>query len=228
MQLTNFFGVTANALAIVLGGLLGSLLGKRFKPSKQEIMLQALGLVTLLIGLQMALQVQNILVMMLSLVSGGLLGSLIGMQSKLDNCGKMMESKVEGGGKAGKAFIFASLLYCIGAMAIMGSLESGLYGTHKILMTKALLDGTAAIPFAASMGWGICLSAIPVFFYQGAIVLFALTISPYLTPEITAELSAVGGVLILALGLNMLKLTRIPVADLLPALAVVTIIKFFL
>ncbi|MEW5919523.1 MAG: DUF554 domain-containing protein [Bacillota bacterium] len=228
MYLANYLGVIANALAIIFGGLLGTLLGRRFTAPLQEITLQALGLVTLLIGFQMATQGQNILIMTLSLVLGGLAGELLGIQNRLNAWEKKMESRVKGGERMGKALIFASLLYGIGPMAIMGSLESGLYGTHSILTTKALLDGTAAIPFAAAMGWGICLSAIPVFLYQGAIVFFALIISPFLTPEMAVEISGVGGLLILAIGLNVLKVTRIPVAGLLPAIPINICLLFLL
>ncbi len=220
MTLANYLGVLANAIAIFAGGILGVLLGSRFTPNLQKIIIQALGLAVILIGLEMAMQGENMLLLILSLVLGGIAGELLGIQRILDAWEKKMDGQLKDGGKLGKGLIFATLIYGIGPLAIMGSLESGLYSTHNILFTKALLDGTAAIPFAAAMGWGISLAAIPVFIYQGVIVLFALKLAPFLTPEITGEITAVGGLLILAIGLNVLRVTRISVANLLPAIPI--------
>ncbi len=225
MSLANYFGVLANAMAIFAGGLLGMLLGSRFTPNLQKITMQALGLVTILIGLEMAMQGTNKLLLILSLVLGGVAGELLGLQRLLNSWEKKMDGQLKDGGRLGKGLIFATLIYGIGPMAIMGSLESGLYGTHNILFTKALLDGTAAIPFAAAMGWGISLAAIPVLIYQGGIVLFALKLAPFLTPEVTGEITAVGGLLILAIGLNVLRVTRISVANLLLAIPIVVLLS---
>ncbi len=228
MSLANYSGVLANAMAIFAGGLLGVLLGSRFTPNLQKITMQALGLVTILIGLGMAVQGSNTVLLILSLVLGGVAGELLGIQRILDSWENKLDGQVKSEGKVGKGLIFATLLYGIGPMAIMGSLESGLYSSHNILFTKALLDGTAAIPFAAAMGWGISLAAIPVFIYQGGIVLFALKLAPFLTPEITGEITAVGGLLILAIGLNVLRVTRISVASLLPAIPINVLLVFLL
>ncbi len=225
MSLANYFGVLANAMAIFAGGLLGMLLGSRFTPNLQKITMQALGLVTILIGLEMAMQGTNKLLLILSLVLGSVAGELLGLQRLLNSWEKKMDGQLKDGGRLGKGLIFATLIYGIGPMAIMGSLESGLYGTHNILFTKALLDGTAAIPFAAAMGWGISLAAIPVLIYQGGIVLFALKLAPFLTPEVTGEITAVGGLLILAIGLNVLRVTRISVANLLLAIPIVVLLS---
>ena len=228
MSMANYYGVLANAMAIFAGGILGVLLGSRFTPNLQKITMQALGLVTILIGLEMAVQGSNVLLLILSLVFGGVAGELFGIQRMLDAWEKKMGSQLKDGGKLGKGLVFATLLYGIGPMAILGSLESGLYSTHKILFTKALLDGAAAIPFAAAMGWGISLAAIPLLIYQGGIVLFALKLAPFLTPDVTTEITAVGGLLILAIGLNVLGVTRISVANLLPAIPINVLLIFLL
>ena len=226
MSLANYLGVLANAMAIFAGGILGALLGNRFAPNLQKITIQALGLVVILIGLEMALQGGNALLLILSLVLGGLLGESLGIQRRLNAWEKKIDGQLKKGGGVGKGLIFATLIYGIGPMAIMGSLESGLHNTHSILFTKALLDGMSAIPFAAAMGWGISLAAIPVFIYQGTIVLFALKVSPFLTPEMTGEITAVGGLLIVAIGLNVLRVTHIPVANLLPSIPIIVCLLF--
>ncbi len=226
MTYENYFGVMANALAIFTGGMVGVLLGSRFAPNLQRITMQALGLVTIYIGLGMAMQGEKILYLILSLVFGGLAGELLGIQRRLNAWEKKMDGKLKDGEGMGKGLIFATLIYGIGPMAIMGSLESGLTNTHNILFTKALLDGMSAIPFATAMGLGVSLAAIPIFIYQGSIVLFAFSVSPFLTPEVTGEITAVGGLLILAIGLNILQVTRIPVASLLPSIPIIVCFLF--
>lgn len=219
-NLHNYLGVGVNALAIILGGILGALLGKRFTVKYREITMQSLGLIVVLIGLQMALGTHNIIILTVSLVLGGLTGELTNIQGFLDGWGKKLENSLKKlvNGDVSNGFIFGTLIYCIGAMAIMGSLESGLTGRHDILFAKALLDGTTAIAFASTMGIGISLSAFSIILYQGSLVFLAHNISHYLTPAVIAELTAVGGILILAIGLNILKVVEIRIASLLPAI----------
>jgi uncharacterized protein len=161
------------------------------------------------------------LIIISSLVVGGILGEIIDIENRLENLGKWMESKFSKGNQSGeftKAFVSASLIYCVGAMAIMGSLDSGLRGNHQILYAKSLLDGISSVVFASSMGIGVAVSAIPVFLYQGAITLSASYLQGILSADVIREMSATGGLLILGIGLNILQIQKIRVGNLLPAI----------
>jgi uncharacterized membrane protein YqgA involved in biofilm formation len=217
-------GTVVNGAAIAAGGLLGALLGDRIPSRYKTIVMQAIGLAVTLIGIQMALGCLNLLALIFGLVIGGLAGEAIGIDAWLRRVGAWVEKKAARNGSGlASAFVFATLIYCVGAMAVTGALESGLLGRHQILFAKSVLDGVTAIAFAATMGAGISLAAVPVVMYQGGIALAAGTVRPLLSPAVIAELSAVGGVLILAIGLNLLELKEMKVANLLPALLVVLV-----
>jgi uncharacterized protein len=227
MILGSYLGVIVNGLAVLFGGVIGSLLGKRVPKNFQEAAVHALSLVIILIGLQMALQSERFLLLTLSMLLGGLTGELFNIQSRLNSWGKFVEEQLKvKGGQFSNAFIFGTILYCVGAMAIMGSLESGLTGKHTILYTKALLDGTIAVAFASTMGIGISLAAGPIIIYQGALVFLAQRLSPLLTEGMINELTAVGGLLILSIGLNVLELTKLRIANMLPALLFIILFTY--
>ena len=155
------------------------------------------------------------------MVIGSLLGAWIDIEQRLNNLGKAIERRVspdDTEGSIARGFVTASLVFCVGAMAIVGSMDSGLRGDHSTLIAKSILDGVFAIIFTSSMGWGVGLSALAVLVYQGAIALLAMWIEPLLTPAIITEMSAVGGLLIMAIGLNMIYDKRIPVGNMLPAI----------
>lgn len=184
----------------------------------RNTIMQGLGLAILLIGLQMSLQSQEILVVVISMVLGGLTGELLNIEGWLDRLGRWVDIKVGGAtGEAGKAFVTTSLIYCVGAMAIMGSLEAGLNNNHQILFTKAALDGVSAALFASTMGLGVAFSALPVFVYQGSITLLAASLKGLLSPAAVLEMSATGGLLIVGIGINILGIKEIKVGNLLPA-----------
>ncbi|AFM43542.1 uncharacterized membrane protein, possible Na+ channel or pump [Desulfosporosinus acidiphilus SJ4] len=183
--------------------------------------IQGIGLVVLLIGGSMALQTKNTLIIIASLVLGGIVGEWIDIELRLENFGKWLESKFARKGEETeftKAFVTASLIYCVGAMAIMGSLESGLKGNHNILFAKAMLDGISAVVFASSMGVGVILSALPVFIYQGAITLGAGLLQGVLSGQVISEMGATGGLLIVGIGLNILEIKQVKVGNLLPGI----------
>jgi hypothetical protein len=217
-------GTIMNGIAIVVGGMIGVLLGNRIAQPYKVIIMQGIALTVLLIGLQMALETQRLLAVIFSLILGGIAGEYVGIDARLNGLGAWLEAKVSGRGSGlAAAFVFATLIYGVGAMAVTGALESGLLGRHQILYAKSVLDGVTAVAFAASMGVGICLSAIPVVFYQGSIALAAGFLRPFLGVDVVTELAAVGGLLIFAIGLNLLELTKIKVANFLPAFLVVLI-----
>lgn len=212
-------GTIVNVAAIVLGALAGLLFRKGLPERVRHTIMQGLGLAVLLIGLQMSMQTRQVLVVVVSLVLGGLTGELLKIEERLDRLGKWVDVKVGGAtGEAGRAFITTSLIYCVGAMAIMGSIEDGLNGNHQILFTKAALDGVSAALFASTMGPGVILSAVPVFLYQGAIAMLASSAKGFLGAAAVLEMSATGGLLIIGIGLNILNIKEIKVGNLLPAI----------
>lgn len=215
------WGTIVNALAIIAGGILGVIIGQKVSKSMGDTLMQGIGLAVMLIGVQMALTTQNILIMIGSLVVGGAIGELLELEARLERLGKRLEETVkdrEGG--VAKAFVTTSLIYCVGAMAIVGSLESGLHHNHQILYAKSMLDGISALIFASTMGVGVVFSAGPILIYQGGIALLAGALQPLLTQAVITEMSAAGGLLIMGIGLNVLNIKLIKVGNLLPAIFV--------
>lgn len=215
------WGTVVNGLAVIAGGMLGKILGKGLPENIRSSVMQAIGLGVLLIGIQMALATENVIIVIISLVVGGILGELFKLQTGLDNLGLYLESKFSKGEKENsfaKAFVTASLVYCVGAMAIMGALESGLTGEHQTLYAKSVLDGVSAIMFSSTLGIGVAFAAIPVVIYQGTITLLASWLQGFMTAAVIAEMKATGGLLIFGIGLNLLQITNIKVGNLLPGI----------
>jgi len=223
-----FLGTLVNAAAIVAGGLLGRLL-TRIPESIRQTVMQGIGLAVILLGLQMGLETKNFLIVIISIVAGTIIGELLGVEKGLNLAGKWLESKVGNNrqGSVAAGFVTATLVYCVGAMSVLGSLDSGLRNNHDILFTKSLLDGFSAIIFTSTLGIGVLFSAIPVLLYQGGLVLLSTQIYNLLSPEmldaILVEVTATGGVLIVAIGLNILELTKTKVANMLPALVIAAV-----
>lgn len=214
-------GTIVNSLAILIGGLLGIIFGNTLPEKMKNTVIQGIGLAVILIGINMAIQTKNPLVVIASLVLGGVIGELIDIELRLKEFGKWLEKTLSKGNQSGnftKAFVTSSLIYCVGAMAIMGSLESGLKGVHDILYAKAMLDGISAIVFASSMGIGVLASVIPVFLYQGGITISAGLLQNVLSGPVVTEMSATGGLLIIGIGLTILEIKEIKVGNLLPGI----------
>lgn len=211
-------GTVVNTIAIVLGGIIGVFLKRGIPEGYKATIMQGLGLCVAIIGLSGALSGQDTLLMISSIVIGTIIGEVARIEDKLDDLGKWIESKV--GNKEGgiaKAFVTASLIYCVGAMAIMGALESGLTGNHEILFAKALIDGISAIIFASTLGIGVAFSGAAVFIYQGIITLTATFMKPFLVEAVVTEMSAIGGLLIIGIASNIMEIKRIKVGNMLPA-----------
>jgi len=214
-------GTIVNAISIILGSLIGIFFGRALPEKMKDTVIQGIALSVLLIGGSMALQTKNPLIVIASLVVGGIIGEWIDIELRLQQLGNWFERKAarqDNKGNFSKAFVTTSLIYCVGAMAIMGSLESGLKGNHSILYAKSMLDGISAIVFASSMGIGVMASAIPVFLYQGAITLAAGLLQGVLSGNVVAEMSATGGLLIVGIGINILAIKEIKVGNLLPGI----------
>jgi hypothetical protein len=220
-------GTIVNVIAIFLGCSLGFILKSRFTERIAKVVMQALGLASLLIGAQMALKTNNILLVIFSLVIGGVIGETIGIEEGLERFGEGVKLKFKSNDNSEKfveGFVTASLLYCVGSMAIMGALKEGLSGNPDILYAKSLMDGVTSLAFTAAMGIGVLFSVIPVFLYQGGITLLSRLIKDFLSPEIINEMTAVGGILILGIGFGLLEIKKIKIGNLLPAILVAALL----
>ncbi len=212
-------GTIVNAFAIIAGSLLGLLLKKGIPEGYKKTVMQALSLAVILIGIKSALQTDDILIVIISLAVGSVIGEFVGIESGLEKLGEWIEGRFSTeNGSVSKGFVTASLVYCVGSMAIVGSFESGLTGNHQTLFAKSALDGISAIIFASSMGIGVLLSFIPVFLYQGLLTVTAGLIKPFLVASVIAQMSATGGLLIAAIGINLLGIVKIRVGNMLPAI----------
>ena len=224
-------GTLINFAAIILGTAIGLLLRKGIPERLRDTVVQGQGLCVILVGLfstfkanaETGVLIQaDLTCVIICMVVGSLLGALIDIEKRLNNLGARIERKFArhaGEGSIAKGFVTASLVFCVGAMAIVGSIDSGLRGDHTTLISKSILDGVFSIFFASSLGIGVGLSAFAVLVYQGAIALLAQWIEPLLTEEIIMQMSAVGGLLIVGIGLNMVyDKHHIPVGNMLPAI----------
>ncbi|MFW6373407.1 MAG: DUF554 domain-containing protein [Thermodesulfobacteriota bacterium] len=215
------FGTFVNTLAIIAGSLAGLLVKGGIPKAYMDTVMQAIGLAVILIGLKGALSAEDLLLVIFSLAIGGVAGEFLRIEERLEHLGLWLERKLSRvGGDIAKGFVTASLLFCVGSMAIVGSLESGLTGNHQTLFAKSVLDGVSSIVFASTFGFGVMLSAGAVFLYQGLITVTASFIKPFLIPPVIAQMSAVGGLLIMAIGFNILEFKRIKVGNMLPAILI--------
>ena len=225
-------GTLINAILIIVGTIIGRLL-KNIPENMKQTVMYAIGLAVTVIGLQMGFESGQFLIVIISLVVGAVIGEWIDLDLQLNRLGQWLESKV-GKNKKGETisiaqgFVSATLIFVIGSMAIIGSLDSGLRNDHDLLIVKGLIDGFTSIILATTLGIGVLLSAVPVVLYQGTIALFATQISRVIPEEALAlfirEMTATGGIMIVAIGLNMIGLTKIRVANLLPGILVVAVV----
>lgn len=227
-------GSFLNALLIVIGALMGRVF-KNIPEKTKETALSIIGLAVAVLGIQMSFKSENFAIMIISLVIGVIIGEWIDLDKSFNRFGSWVQamlnkgkSKGAGNDQIAEGFVTASLIFVIGSMAIIGALDSGLRNDHDVLITKGIIDGFTSIILASTLGLGVLLSAFPVFIYQGGIALLAGVISSFI-PEVALdmfiqEMTATGGVMIMAIGLNIAGLTKIRVANLLPAILIVGII----
>jgi len=215
-------GTVINVATVVAGTLLGRAIGTRLPDRMRETVMHVIALVTLLIGMEMALKTRLPLVLLGSLVLGALTGEALRIEDGINRLGEAAERRFtagRGGGDFARAFVTTSILFCVGPMTLLGCLEDGLRGDYRLLATKALLDGVASVAFASALGWGVLLSAATVLVVQGALTLGAGALEPFLRSEaMRGEVFAAGGVMMLGLGIRLLELKQIRVSNLLPAL----------
>jgi uncharacterized membrane protein YqgA involved in biofilm formation len=212
-------GPVVNTVVIIICGLAGCFLIRGIPERFEEIIKKAIGLAIIYVGIRGTLENQRVLLLIMSMVGGAAIGELINIDRLMNRFGGWSERKLNmSGGSFAKGFVTASILYCTGSMAIVGSLQSGLQGNHETLFAKSILDGSMAIVFGASLGIGVVFSALPVLIYQGGIALISIFIKDMLTPDIIREMSAVGNLLVAAIGFNFLSIKEIRVANLIPAI----------
>ena len=221
-------GTLINAMAILIGGGLGLLFRKRFPERVSRTALQVMGLFTILLGVKMALQGKELVLALISLALGSMLGEWINIEDRLEKFAFSMEERLHlTEYSPAKGFIHASLLFCVGSLAIVGSIADGLQGDPSLLITKAMMDGIMSIPFAAGMGIGVLGSAFPILAYQGSLTVLASQSQTFFTPLMIQELTSVGGVIVMGIGVNILGLKKVRVANFIPALFIIIFILYF-
>ena len=219
-------GTLLNIATVLLGGGLGTLLGDRLPQPIRETVMHGVGLVTLVVGMQLTLETHNILIVLLSVVIGGILGEWWRISAGLDRASEWLRKRVacrlgeRRMGRFSEGFITASLVFCVGPMTILGSIQDGLSGDFSLLSIKSVLDGFTAMALGSSLGVGVLFSIVTLLVYQGGLTLLAGVADQLLTAPMIAEMTATGGVLILAIGLLLLDIRQIRVANLLPALVI--------
>tara|TARA_B110000967_G_C18867257_1_gene553352 strand:- start:24 stop:710 length:687 start_codon:yes stop_codon:yes gene_type:complete len=215
-------GSIVNAIAVIVGSLVGLGIGSFIPERIRSSIFQVIGLFTLVLGIKMALDTQYFLILLSSLVIGVLLGEALNIEGGLESIGRLLKEKFRSKNKLfSEGLITAFLLYCIGSMTFVGTIEEGVNNDRTLLYTKSIMDGLTSILLASTLGSGVLISAIPLLIFQSVLTWGALYFEDYLSPEMITELSAVGGVLIIAISLNILGMLKIKVSNLLPALFLV-------
>jgi uncharacterized protein len=222
-------GTIVNGLCIMIGTFIGTLF-RRIPEQMKKTVMHGIGLAVMVLGIQMALKSEQFLIVIFSMVFGSVLGELWKLEDRLNDLGRWIERKMGGKeeGSVAKGFVTATLIFVIGAMAIIGALDSGLRQDHRVLYTKSIIDGFTSIILASTFGIGVLFSAVPVMLYQGSIALFATQIEKWIPNELMEafiiEITATGGIMITAIGINLMGLTTIRVANMLPGILVCSIL----
>jgi uncharacterized membrane protein YqgA involved in biofilm formation len=227
-------GTFINVIAILIGSGIGLLFGSRLSDRFKSTMLSIMGIFTVTVGIQMFLKTENMLIVLGALVLGAILGEWLKIEDWLKNFGIWIEKRISGGsestsGRFVRGFLAASVLYCTGPMAVLGSISDGLSGDYLTLSIKSVLDGLLSVAFSSALGIGVAFSALPVFSYQGMITLLAAQLNAIVSPPMMNEMTATGGILLIGIGISsMLELKKIRVGNVIPALAIAPAIVYVL
>jgi uncharacterized membrane protein YqgA involved in biofilm formation len=213
-------GTIINIITVLIGSTIGLLIRTKIPENYKLILLQAIGLLTLVIGLQMAFKTQQILIMMSALLVGAISGQFLDINGKIESFADQLKKKFAAKNDKyfSEGFITASIIFCVGPMTILGALNDGLEGDYELLAIKAILDGFTSIALSATFGIGVLFSILTIFIIQGGISFLAIYLEPFLTQIMIAEMTAVGGIMIVAIGIVILDIKKIKVANFLPAL----------
>ena len=224
-------GAAVNFATIFFGSLIGLALKKGIPERFRDVIIGGMAFCTVYVGITGLLKGKSTLVIVISIAIGAFIGELFDLEGKMNKLGDYVQSRFKGNdNKISQAFVTATLLYGVGAMAIVGSLQSGISGDHSTLFTKSILDGIMSIILTSQLGFGVMLSAVPVFIYQGAITLLSGFLEPYLTETAIAEMTCSGSLLIMMIGFNLLGITKLKIVNYIPAIfisAVLAQIAFF-
>lgn len=218
-------GTFINTFSVILGGSLGILIKNSLPEKYKKIIFQGIGLFTILLGISMAIPFPNPLIIIFSILIGGLIGVLINLEERLDNLSSILKKKLNlKDSKFNEGLITAFLIYCIGSMTILGAINEGISGDNSLLITKSVLDGFTSIALASTFGIGVIFSVIPMLIFQGGLTLLASFFGNFFTESLIQYLTSTGGILILGIGINLLELKKISVLNLLPSLIVVVVL----
>ncbi len=222
-------GPSVNALAIILGSIIGMMLGSKLPEKIRTAVFQCIGLCVLIIGIKMALPTKEPVVMIFSLVLGTIIGEAIDLEARFFCFADKIKAKINSKNPLfSDGFVSASVLFCVGAMAIIGSFDESLRDNTDVAFSKSMLDGFTSIALASIYGFGVLLSGVSVFIYQASLVFFAAALQPYISAELMCELTAVGGIMVIGIGLNLLNITQLRMTNFLPSLVAVILIMSFL
>ena len=222
-------GTLINVGTVIIGSTLGLVIRSRLPEKYTRIMFQVFGLFTIFLGIKMALETNNIMVMIFSLLIGSLLGTWWKLEENMHRFGDYLKKKVRSNNERfAEGLVTAFLVFCMGSMTVLGAVEEGLGNRPNLLLTKSLMDGFSSMALASALGAGVLFSAAPLLVYQGGLTLFAGYISNTLSPDIVAELSAVGGILLVGLGFTLMDVKKVKVMNMLPALVVVIFLAMWL
>ena len=225
--------VFVNCITVIIGSIIGLAFAKKISGKMTTVIQDAAGIITVILGLQMAFQFKNVIYLSLSLFLGGILGTVIDLDNKIENLGdniekvffkkKVQQNQDEAASKNsfGYAFLNASCLFCVGAMTVLGSFDAGIRNDYTVIFTKSILDGFMAITFAASMGIGTMFSALAILVYQGGLTILSTFLQPYVTDQMLAEITGCGGAMIVMIGINLLGFKKIKTANYLPSILLV-------
>lgn len=220
-----------NSFTVIVGSLIGLIIHKNIKEEFKEVVFTSIGLITFVIGFRMALETREIIILAIGLVGGGMIGYAIRIEDGIYRFGELLDRSFPGKKERGEknfplGFLNASVLFCVGAMAVVGSFKAGVEGDYDLILTKSVMDGFLAILLTATYGIGVAFSALTIMVYQGGLTLLSRLIKPYVNDALLTELSAVGGVMIIMIGLNLLKIREVKTANFLPALVVIPLLLY--
>ncbi len=219
-------GTLVNVATVLAGSAVGLMLKSKLPDSLLAITFQAIGLVTVFFGISMSLRSENWLLIILSVVTGGIIGQMINLESRMNRLGERIKQKLNiSSSKFSEGIVTSFLLFCMGSMTILGAVEEGMKNNSELLLAKSVMDGFSSIALSAAMGIGVMFSSIPLLIYQGLLTLFAGNIQHLLTEPLINEITAAGGIMLIGMGFNILDIKRIAVVNLLPSL--VTVILLF-
>ncbi len=220
-------GTLINTGAVIAGSTFGILLQARLPGRLKTAAFQGIGLFTLIVGVSMAIKTQNFLIMILSIVTGSIIGGLIDIDSYLNRFGEFLMKRLRlGRGRFSEGLVTAFLLFCMGSMTVLGAIEEGLGGLPNIYMAKSVLDGFSSIALSATFGIGVLFSAIPLFLYQGGLTLLAGSLERFLSDAVVCEITAVGGLILIGLGINILDIKKLKVINMLPSLLIAGLLAY--